>query len=166
MRTLTFVLVFTVPALAQWLQLPTPGIPRMADGKPNLTAPAPRMQDGKPDLSGLWQPDLTPYQAVVPRVALNNLIVPPSSDRETARWIRESERQDFTAADLANPEIQNRILWFSVRGGTEPYPAVARLPAFDVMRTITAEEASEQFALHRQIKALLAMRATKSRISR
>ena len=112
------------------------------------------------------QPDLTPYQAVVPRVALNNLIVPPSSDRETARWIRESERQDFTAADLANPEILNRILWFSVRGGTEPYPAVARLPAFDVMRTIAGEEASEQFAVNRQIKALLAMRATKTRVAR
>ena len=31
------------------------GIPRTADGKPNLAAPAPRMADGKPDLSGLWQ---------------------------------------------------------------------------------------------------------------
>jgi hypothetical protein len=62
MRPLTFALVFTLPALAQWLHLPTPGIPRTPDGKPNLTAPAPRMQDGKPDLSGLWQPDLTPYR--------------------------------------------------------------------------------------------------------
>src|SRR5208282_1855710 len=112
------------------------------------------------------QPDLTSYHAVVPRVALNNLLVQPSSDRETARWIRESERQKFTSADLANPEILNRIIWFSVRGGTEPYPAVARLPAFDVMRTIADEEASEQFALNRQIKALLAMRTTKTRISR
>jgi hypothetical protein len=39
---------------AQWLNHPTPGIPRTADGKPNLTAPAPRTADGKPDLSGLW----------------------------------------------------------------------------------------------------------------
>jgi len=35
------------------------GIPRLADGKPNLSAPAPRMADGKPDLSGLWQTDTT-----------------------------------------------------------------------------------------------------------
>ena len=62
MRTLTFALVLTVPALAQWLHLPTPGIPRTADGKPNLTAAVPRMPDGKPDFSGLWQPDLTPYR--------------------------------------------------------------------------------------------------------
>jgi hypothetical protein len=36
------------------LNYPTPGIPRTADGKPNLSAPAPRTSDGKPDLSGLW----------------------------------------------------------------------------------------------------------------
>jgi len=42
---------------AQWLNYPTPGIPRTADGKPNLSAPAPRMPDGKPDLSGLWRDD-------------------------------------------------------------------------------------------------------------
>ncbi|HEY7390775.1 MAG TPA: hypothetical protein VH640_19825 [Bryobacteraceae bacterium] len=42
----------TVPA--QWLKIKTPGIPRKADGKPDLEARAPRMPDGKPDLSGLW----------------------------------------------------------------------------------------------------------------
>ena len=42
----------TLPA--QWLKIKTPGIPRKADGKPELTAPAPRTPDGKPDLSGLW----------------------------------------------------------------------------------------------------------------
>ncbi|MBZ5578715.1 MAG: hypothetical protein LAP40_19305 [Acidobacteriia bacterium] len=50
------VLVMAVPLEAQWLRFPTPGIPRTADGKPNLAAPAPRTQDGKPDLSGVWQP--------------------------------------------------------------------------------------------------------------
>jgi hypothetical protein len=42
------------PLAAQWLNHPTPGIPRTRDGKPNLAAPAPRTPDGKPDLSGLW----------------------------------------------------------------------------------------------------------------
>ena len=40
---------------AQWARYPTPGVPRLPDGKPNLTAPAPRTADGKPDLSGLWR---------------------------------------------------------------------------------------------------------------
>ena len=38
----------------QWLNHPTPGIPRTSDGKPQLAAPAPRTAEGKPDLSGLW----------------------------------------------------------------------------------------------------------------
>jgi hypothetical protein len=44
----------SAPVAAQWLNQPTPGIPRTPDGKPNLAAPAPRTLDGKPDLSGLW----------------------------------------------------------------------------------------------------------------
>ena len=40
--------------LAQWPTHPTPGVPRTADGRPNLDAPPPRTPDGKPDLSGIW----------------------------------------------------------------------------------------------------------------
>jgi len=50
-------LVVSVSLHAQWLNYPTRGVPRTADGKPNLAAPAPRMPDGKPDLSGIWQLD-------------------------------------------------------------------------------------------------------------
>jgi putative oxidoreductase len=42
-------------AQAQWVNRPTPGIPRLPNGKPNLTAPVPpRLPDGHPDLSGIW----------------------------------------------------------------------------------------------------------------
>jgi hypothetical protein len=60
MKTVTGVAVITmfvatsVTLSAQWLKYPTPGVPRLANGKPNLTAPAPRTADGKPDLSGMW----------------------------------------------------------------------------------------------------------------
>ena len=43
-----------IPLHAQWLHYPTPGIPRTADAKPDLSAPAPKTADGKPDLSGIW----------------------------------------------------------------------------------------------------------------
>jgi hypothetical protein len=47
--------VLSTPLAAQWLNYPTPGIPRTTDGKPNLSAPAPKMPDGTPDLSGVWE---------------------------------------------------------------------------------------------------------------
>jgi hypothetical protein len=48
------VLTFTLSAGAQWASHPAAGVPRTADGRVNLTAPAPRTTDGKPDLSGVW----------------------------------------------------------------------------------------------------------------
>ena len=47
--------VLMVPLSAQWLTQPTTGVPRTADGKPNLAAPTPRTSDGKPDFSGMWR---------------------------------------------------------------------------------------------------------------
>ena len=37
-------------ASAQWLTIPDPAMPRLPDGKPNLSAPAPKTGDGKPEL--------------------------------------------------------------------------------------------------------------------
>src|SRR5262245_23929375 len=55
-RVFLVIALIAVPTLSfgQWLHYPTEGVPRNADGSPNLTAPAPRLPDGKPDLSGIW----------------------------------------------------------------------------------------------------------------
>ena len=47
-------MLLAVRAAAQWVVYPTPGVPRTADGKANMNAPAPRTADGKVDLSGMW----------------------------------------------------------------------------------------------------------------
>jgi len=52
-----FVLTSSVHVLGQWVKYPTQNVPRLADGQPNLKAPAPRQPDGKPDFIGFWQPD-------------------------------------------------------------------------------------------------------------
>ena len=61
--TLVYATVMTTtllpPAMAQWINYPTAGVPKTADGLPNLKAPTPRTSDGKPDLSGLWMPQDT-----------------------------------------------------------------------------------------------------------
>jgi hypothetical protein len=60
MQRVLLVLAASVVAIAsldaQWLKVPTPGIPRLANGRADLAAPAPRDAKGRPSLSGLWKP--------------------------------------------------------------------------------------------------------------
>jgi len=90
MRLFLTALIFaagTMPAAAQWLDRPWSGIPRTADGKPNLTAPAPRGPDGKPDLTGLWNGPV-PHPAYDPANAqswVNDLVQRHQQDYFRAR---------------------------------------------------------------------------------
>jgi YVTN family beta-propeller protein len=88
------------------------------------------------------EPDLRPYKALLPNVALDNLITPPARDGTTAYWMRRTEEQDLEHADMADPEVLNRIIWFSVKGNV-PMPSISRLPAFDAMRLGVNEEREE-----------------------
>ena len=86
--------------------------------------------------------DLRPFKALLPDVALDNLVTPPSRDAATLYWMRRTEEQDMAHADMADPEVLNRIIWFSVRGNV-PMPQISRLPAFDAMRLGLQEEREE-----------------------
>jgi hypothetical protein len=92
MGRLTFILlalcVLSPAAEAQWLRHPTPGIPRTADGKPNLTAPPPRTADGKPDLSGIWVPAADRYYNNI-RAGLDAKDVQPWAQALMEKRVRE-----------------------------------------------------------------------------
>lgn len=64
------ILILCGPLSAQWFGYPTPGIPRTADGKPNLSVPVPKGLDGHPDLSGVWSANSAPLQVIAPAASI------------------------------------------------------------------------------------------------
>ena len=82
-----------MPAAAQWLDRPWPGIPRTSDGKPNLAAPALRGPDGKPDLTGLWN-------GPVPRSAYDAANAQP--------WVNDLVQRHYRDYFRARPSFQCR----------------------------------------------------------
>ncbi len=85
-------------------------------------------------------PDLTPYQATVPTVALDNLMPPNKPTAQMQRLMDLTAEQDLQHPDMANPKILNEIIWKSVRGTDSVVPAINRLPAFSLMTTGIQEE--------------------------
>jgi hypothetical protein len=63
MRVLFALLLVAGTGIAQWVNFPVKGIPRLPDGKPDLAAPVPKAADGKPDLSGTWNVDFSRVDA-------------------------------------------------------------------------------------------------------
>jgi len=77
--TVIATLLAVAPLTAQWRNLPTDGIPRAADGKPDMNAPAPRTATGKPDLSGIYQPNMRYFQNLAADVGLENVPMTPEA---------------------------------------------------------------------------------------
>ena len=86
--------LLSLPLNAQWLNLPTPGIPRTADGKPNLTAPAPRLSDGKPDLSGMWRPQTNNWRFDVVQDLKDEANFKPAAEALFLKRVQDFRRDD------------------------------------------------------------------------
>ena len=79
-------------------------------------------------------PDLTPYKAVLPAIAADNLMTQKAKDKATAEWIKKSNRQNFAHADMADPKVLNAVIWFACTGSGSNIPRTAQLPAYQAMR--------------------------------
>jgi YVTN family beta-propeller protein len=92
-------------------------------------------------------PDLTPYKAVLPTIALDNLLTEKPKDKATAEWMKKSLRQNFAHADMADPQTLNDIIWFACRGNGSTTPESAQLPAYQALRlgiSATQEAAADR----------------------
>ncbi|HJY37751.1 MAG TPA: hypothetical protein VJ299_09810 [Steroidobacteraceae bacterium] len=83
-------------APAQWVTERTSNIPRLADGKPNLAAPAPRTAEGKPDFSGIWI--ALPDPAYLMNIAAD---LPPSDVQPWAEQQATQRMRDYGKDDPA-----------------------------------------------------------------
>ena len=79
-------------------------------------------------------PDLTPYRAVLPTIAADNLITQKPKDKATAEWMKKSNRQNFAHADMADLKVLNAAIWFACKGNGSVVPEAAQLPAYQAMR--------------------------------
>ena len=82
-------------AYAQWINYPTHGIPRTADGKPNF-APAPKTADGKTDFSGVWEH----LNARTTAYYLNGIDIPWQP------WAKKLFDQNTADKLIDNPELR------------------------------------------------------------
>ena len=93
-------LILAVSAAAQWLNLPTRGVPHTSDGKPDLAAATPKTAGGKPDFSGLWVPrDILPCNSADRGVQCTELPLTPQL-MNFARDLKEGLPYQPWAAEL------------------------------------------------------------------
>jgi len=98
--SLAAVILMAVPAalVAQWAPYPTAGVPKTADGKPNLSAPAPKTADGKPDLTGIWE---NPPFAAPPKPAAGANPKAPAPNEDFFANLKTND--DFLAVAKRSP---------------------------------------------------------------
>src|SRR5262249_13859104 len=99
--------MWTAEATAQWIRYPTPGIPRLSDGTPDLSAPAPRTADGRPDLSGIWMmlPDIlfAPIEGMPAARAFGNIGVSLPGGLPYRSWPAEAVKANRADDRVMDP---------------------------------------------------------------
>jgi len=107
---------------AQWIDYRASGIPRMPDGKPNLTVPAPRAPDGRPDLSGLWLVEPSPYselKSLFPDFQAVEALTVPGDDLSAVSKYAINILADFKPDEVPmRPEAIARFRASRAKGGT------------------------------------------------
>ena len=95
-----------------------------------LDALSPYDHYGRP-LREIWRtaPDARPYTALVPSAAL--------TDRNPSRGTGaiESKQLDLRYEDVADEDLFNRILWYTIKGPLPKYPGPTRMSAAEVVRS-------------------------------
>ncbi|MBC7844679.1 MAG: beta-propeller fold lactonase family protein [Gemmatimonadaceae bacterium] len=94
-----------------------------------LDALSPFDHYGRP-LREIWRaaPDVRPYDAITPTQSLTQKNPP----RGTGAI--ESRKLDLRYEDVAEEDLFNRILWYTIKGTTVPYPGPTRMSAAEVLR--------------------------------
>lgn len=112
----------------QWASYPLSNIPRTADGKPNLSAPAPRLASGKPDLSGTWQAEATPYNQLKRLLGnASEALAVPGDDPHTFSKYFLDVLWDEKAPEVARPQTL-ALLGKRLQSGLLDSPANRCLP--------------------------------------
>ncbi|HLK47775.1 MAG TPA: hypothetical protein VKT49_06555 [Bryobacteraceae bacterium] len=100
-------------ASAQWVDFREPGVPRTADGKANLSAPAPKALDGKPDLSGVWMHETTTAEEMKrlygARIDESIKVDAPGMEIGTQHRYSSNILLDFKPEELLRPEAVERM---------------------------------------------------------
>ena len=95
-----------------------------------LDALSPYDHYGRP-LREIWRasPDARPYAAITPAQSLTTKNPP----RGTGAI--ESRKLDLRYEDVAEEDLFNRILWYTIKGTAVPYPGPTRMSAAEVLRS-------------------------------
>ena len=88
---LAIVLLLGASASAQWTNVPSASVPRLPDGRVNMTAPAPRLPDGKPDQ---WYQDVAKsvYRPDIYLQAAKLLVAEGKAKKEDFPWDADGYR--------------------------------------------------------------------------